>query len=150
VALLLVVCVQLGVVWQLHTATSVPPPAGGGHDSSPPTSRSTIWGGATHERLTLGLWIAEPVLVDSPAILYVPLLLPGITAIDLVVDRRAGGSFGERVSTAALTVLTPLFWLLELRRLQAATLPAPSQIDSAGSVDPVHQSRWEGWINPCS
>lgn len=95
---------QLGVVWQLHTATL--------------TSR-------------------EVGHLDSPAILLVPLLLPGITAVDLVVDRR--GSRGERVAAAALTLLTPLFWLLELRRLQATPMSTTSL-----------EAPWEDRAVPCA
>ena len=93
-------------------------------------------------------------MVDSPAVLLVPLLLPGITAVDLVVDRRPGRSLGERVSTAALTVLTPLFWLLELRRLQGGTVAAVAASPngsppSAATADARVRSDWEQWAAPC-
>ena len=144
-AVMLVVCVQVYVVWRLHAATST------GHDPAAPAGALSSARAPAPEKLSGRLWTAAqaPVLVDSPAILLVPLLLPGITAIDLVADRRSGGSLGERVATAALTVLTPLFWLLELRRLQAASLPErlpPNE--SPASVAALQQS-WEDLVAPC-
>ena len=124
---------QLGVVWHLHTVTSASAPLAADHDPNSALLARPAWDGA-------------PLLIDSSAVLLVPLLLPGITAIDLVVDRRAGGSLAKRVSTAALTVLTPLFWLLELRRLQVAKPASRSLQTSAVEASP----QWEDWAVPCA
>jgi len=185
VALLLVVGAQLGVVWQLHTATSAAAssPLGAGHElaDAGALARAAAAGGGPAGRGLAGSGMAgggtaggafaggglaggggggvaaawrSPRLVDSPAVLLVPLLLPGITAVDLVVDRRPGRSLGERVSTAALTVLTPLFWLLELRRLQGGTVAAVAASPngsppSAATADARVRSDWEQWAAPC-
>ena len=144
-AVMLVVCVQVYVVWRLHAATSA------GHDAAAPAGALSSARSAVPEKLSGRLWTAAqaPVLVDSPAILLVPLLLPGITAIDLVADRRSGGSLGERVATAALTVLTPLFWLLELRRLQAASLPERVPPNESPANAAALQESWEDLVAPC-
>ena len=187
VALLLIVCAQLGVVWQLHAATSTAAssplgagheladagalartaaaggePAGGGPTSGGIAGDGNAGGGNAGGGLAGGgggggsgvaaAW-RSPRLVDSPAVLLVPLLLPGITAVDLVVDQRAGRSLGERVSTAALTVLTPLFWLLELRRLQGgnvAVAASPHGSPASAAADDARvPSDWEQWAAPC-
>ena len=129
----------------MHAATSA------GHDAAAPAGALSSARSAAPEKLSGRLWTAAqaPVLVDSPAILLVPLLLPGITAIDLVADRRSGGSLGERVATAALTVLTPLFWLLELRRLQAASLPEKVPLDDSSASATAFQQSWEDLVAPC-
>jgi hypothetical protein len=144
-AVMLVVCVQVYVVWRLHAATSA------GHDAAAPAGALSSARSAAPDKLSGPLWTAAqaPVLVDSPAILLVPLLLPGITAIDLVADRRSGGSLGERVATAALTVLTPLFWLLELRRLQAASLPERVPPNESPANAAALQQSWEDLVAPC-
>ena len=144
-AVMLVVCVQVYVVWRLHAATST------GHDPAAPAGALSSARSPAPEKLSGRLWTAAqaPVLVDSPAILLVPLLLPGITAIDLVADRRSGGSLGERVATAALTVLTPLFWLLELRRLQAASLPERLPPNESPASAAALQQSWEDLVAPC-
>jgi len=60
----------------------------------------------------------------SIASLVLPLVLPCLTAIDLILSRSSSdGSLAFRIPTAALTVLVPLFVLLELRRLQSIELP---------------------------
>ena len=55
--------------------------------------------------------------------LLLPLVLPALTALDLVAGaRRRGGfdasSIAVRAPAAALTIGTPIFWMLELSRLQ--------------------------------
>ena len=51
------------------------------------------------------------------------MVLPSLTAIDLLFARSAAGPLAFRVPIATLTVLVPLFILLELRSLQSIQLP---------------------------
>ena len=74
---------------------------------------------------------------DGRVGLLIPLVLPCLTAIDLIVSERSG-PLTVRLPAAALALLTPLFVLLELRRLHAIELPelpaAAGAADSAGAA----------------
>ena len=67
-------------------------------------------------------------------------MLPCLTAIDLLRSRGEGESLAFRAPTAALTVLVPLFSVLELRKLQSIELPeAPDAINE--SVGPLRAAQ---------
>lgn len=66
--------------------------------------------------------------------LLVPLLLPVLTAVDLLSSPRSG-PLAFRLPAAALALLTPLFVLLELRRLQAVEVPAHDELSAEGASE---------------
>ena len=66
-----------------------------------------------------------------------PLALPICTAIDLVAGQRQS-PLAFRLPLAILTLLVPLFMLLELQRLQAGPQPVASR-----------SAEWPEWMSLC-
>uniref|UniRef100_A0A7S3F292 Uncharacterized protein n=1 Tax=Haptolina ericina TaxID=156174 RepID=A0A7S3F292_9EUKA len=128
IILIAVVLLQLGLLsCQLHKSATAALAAASPHSSSEGDVDPMATGAADE-------WSFLAVIS-----VMLPLVLPCLTAIDLL--RSKGGehmdSLAFRVPTAALTVLVPLFVLLELRRLQSIELPLPPSESVRGSPGPL-------------
>ena len=114
---------QAGLLWQLHSSAVATAAAAHG------------------ETKALASRAAAPLTLARSATLLLPLVLPALTALDLVAGaRRRGGfdasSIAVRAPAAALTIGTPIFWMLELSRLQGVALPLPpAGADDAADAD---------------
>ena len=78
---------------------------------------------------------------DGHVGLLIPLVLPCLTAFDLLTSPRSG-HLPFRIAAAALTLLTPLFVLLELRRLESLQQPPPAGYKSGYAH--THEGEEEG------
>ena len=98
-------------------------------------------GGAEDSELPVGVEAAVSNGYDGHVGLLIPLVLPVLTAVDLLFFSRRSGPLAVRLPAAALTLLTPLFVLLELRRLQSIPVPPPpraaAELAAGGEGDGV-------------